>query len=253
MCDAIAPVFMTNGMTQNSYFPEHVLPSANLLDYDVLGRLYDPAQWTHAFGPSQLVNPVPFSQSDAAKIWRASGRPGEPCASCNLVTGYVNLVGGMLQAAGPGFSPLAVEAAYVGNRYSPRWVGRVQGRPDRLPHQFGPDDYNAISDYREVYWAGTARSEYRRQERRLRADERRQEIRVRRAGPRLQCPAEIGRARSRWRAPSTRATRAVRNSLRAPDLRRAAQADRRVHPADGGLGPDHLRATRPRLRRVRPP
>jgi hypothetical protein len=159
MCDAIAPVFLTSGMTQNSYFPEHVLPSANLLDYDVLGRLYDPAQWAHAFGPSQLQTPVPFSQSDAAKIWRASGRPGEPCASCNLVTGYVNFIGGMIQGAGPGFSPLAVEAAYVGQRYSRGGWVESKGDPTVYLIRFGPEDYHAISDYREVYWDGTARSE----------------------------------------------------------------------------------------------
>ena len=60
MCDAIAPVFLTNGLTRNNYFPEHILSGAYLTDYDVLGRLYDPAQWAHAFGPSQLANPVPF-------------------------------------------------------------------------------------------------------------------------------------------------------------------------------------------------
>jgi hypothetical protein len=76
MCDAIAPVFLTQGMTQNNYFPEHLLPGANLLDYDILGRLYDAPQWQHAFGPSQLVNPVPFPQSDAARIWRAAGNDG---------------------------------------------------------------------------------------------------------------------------------------------------------------------------------
>ena len=81
LCDAIAPVFLTNGLTRNNYFPEHILSGAYLTDYDVLGRLYDPAQWAHAFGPSQLANPVPFEQSDAAKTWRASGRSGSPCAA----------------------------------------------------------------------------------------------------------------------------------------------------------------------------
>ena len=74
MCDAIAPVFLTNGMTQNSYFPEHLLSGANLIDYDVLGRLYDPAQWAHAFGPSQLTKPGPVTSRPTPP--RSGGRRG---------------------------------------------------------------------------------------------------------------------------------------------------------------------------------
>lgn len=159
MCDAIAPVFMTNGMTRNNYFPEHLLPGANLLDYDVLGRLYDPAQWAHAFGPSQLVNPVPFDQSDATRIWRAAGNSGQPCASCNLITGYVNLVGGMIQAAGPNLNPLTVERGLVGANYRRGGWAETRGNPGVYLIKFGPGDYNAISDYREVYWDAAARSE----------------------------------------------------------------------------------------------
>src|SRR5205085_10054604 len=52
MCDPIAPVFLTTGMSKNSYFPEFLLPGLGLLDYDLLGQLYDPQQMQHAFGPS---------------------------------------------------------------------------------------------------------------------------------------------------------------------------------------------------------
>ena len=90
MCDAIAPVFLTNGMTQNSYFPEHLLPGANLLDYDVLGRLYDPPQWAHAFGPSQLTTPV--AATSRATPPRSGGPPGTracpaPAATSSPATG----------------------------------------------------------------------------------------------------------------------------------------------------------------------
>jgi hypothetical protein len=158
MCDAIAPVFLTKGMTQNSYFPENLLPAANLLDYDVLGRLYDTAQWAHAFGPSQLTSPVPFSQSDAVKIWHAAGNSGQPCASCNLITGYWTLIGVMLQEAGPSLNPLTVERGLVGARYSRGGWAETRGNPGIYLIKFGPNDYNAISDYREVYWDSTATS-----------------------------------------------------------------------------------------------
>jgi hypothetical protein len=158
MCDAIAPVFLTGGMTQNNYFPENLLPGANLLDYDVLGRLYDPAQWAHAFGPSQLTSPVPFEQSDATKIWRAAGNSGQPCASCNLITGYWTLIGSMLQEAGPSLTPLTVERGLVGTRSSRGGWAETKGNPGIYLIKFGPNDYNAISDFREVYWDASATS-----------------------------------------------------------------------------------------------
>jgi hypothetical protein len=158
MCDAIAPVFLTKGMTQNHYFPENLLPGANLLDYDVLGRLYDPAQWAHAFGPSQLTKPIPFSQSDAVKIWHAVGNSGEPNKSSNLITGYWETIGTMLQLAGPNLNPLTVERALVGNKLTRGGWEETKHNPSQFLVKFGPGDYNAISDFREVYWSSTAPS-----------------------------------------------------------------------------------------------
>ena len=159
MCDAIAPVFLTQTSTNNNYFPEWLLPSANLLDYDVLGRLYDPPQWAHAFGPSQLTNPVPFKESDAAKIWRAAGNSGDPCAACNLVTGYMINIGSMIQLAGPNLNPLTVERALVGANYKRGGWAETKGNPGIYLIKYGANDYNAISDYREVYWEATATSQ----------------------------------------------------------------------------------------------
>jgi hypothetical protein len=158
MCDPIAPVFLTNGMTQNNYYPENLLPGLGLLDYDVLGRLYDPAQWSHAFGPSQLAQPVPFEQSDASKIWRAAGNSGSPCNGCNLLTGYMTNLGSMIQMAGPNLNPLSVEQALVGNQYHRGGWNETGGKPDIYLIKYGQNDYNAISDFREVRWSATATS-----------------------------------------------------------------------------------------------
>ncbi len=159
LCDAIAPVFLTNGLTRNNYFPEHVLSGAYLMDYDILGRLYDPAQWAHAFGPSQLATPVPFDQSDASKIWRASGRAGKPCGSCNLITGYMTMIGSMIHNAGPNLNPLSIEQGLVGARSTTGGWDATGGNPFEYLLEFGPEDYTAISDFREVYWNPTKRSE----------------------------------------------------------------------------------------------
>jgi hypothetical protein len=134
-----------------------MLSGAYLTDYDILGRLYDPAQWAHAFGPSQLANQVEFSQSDAAKIWRASGRSGEPCASCNLVTGYMTMLGSMIHNAGPNLNPLTIEQGLLGKQTG-GWEA-TGGNPHVYLIKFGKNDYTAISDFREVYWDAGARSD----------------------------------------------------------------------------------------------
>ena len=158
MCDPIAPVFLTQGMTQNNYYPEHMLAGMGLLDYDVLGRLYDPAQWAHAFGPSQLAEPVPFDQSDATRIWRAAGNSGQPCAACNLLSGYMSLVASMINVAGPNLNPGTIEAALVGRNYKRGGWGETGGKADVYLIKFGQGDYNAISDFREAYWDAAATS-----------------------------------------------------------------------------------------------
>ena len=158
MCDPIAPAFSTKVMTGNNYYPEHLLAGMGLLDYDILGRLYDPAQWQHAFGPSQLASMPRFEQTDAARVWRAAGNSGNPCAACNLLSGYMSLVGGMINAAGPNLNPGTIEAAMVGTKYSRGGWAETGGKADVYLIRFGPNDYNAISDYREVRWDAAAPS-----------------------------------------------------------------------------------------------
>ena len=158
MCDPIAPVFLANGMTQNNYYPENWMAGLGLLDYDVLGRLYDPAQWSHAFGISQLAEPVPFDQSDATKVWRAAGNEGEPCRGCGLLTGYMLDLGAKIQMAGPNLNPATIEQAEVGNAYHRGGWAETGGQPSVYLIKFGAEDYNAISDFREVYWDAAASS-----------------------------------------------------------------------------------------------
>lgn len=158
MCDPIAPVFLTQGMTQNNYYPEHWMGGLNFIDYDLVGRLYDPPQWNHAFGISQLAEQVPMEQTDAGKMWRDSGNEGTPCQNCLLVTAYLTLTGWMIHNAGPNLNPGTVEQGLVGNRYTRGGWKESGGDPRIYLIKFGPGDYNAISDFREVFWEASAPS-----------------------------------------------------------------------------------------------
>ncbi|MDQ1374613.1 MAG: hypothetical protein QOJ09_1951, partial [Actinomycetota bacterium] len=151
MCDPIAPVFGTKGFTQAGYFPEILSPGLGLLDYDKLGRLYNPQQMQHAFGPSHLRDEVPFHDSDAAIVWRDSGNTGDPCKSCNLSWAYYALTAAMLQGTGPILNPLNLEKAVLTSKPNGGWEASNHD-PHVIMSKFGPGDYTALQDAREVYW-----------------------------------------------------------------------------------------------------
>jgi len=151
MCDPIAPVFGTKGYTQAGYFPEILSPGLGLLDYDKLGRLYNPQQMAHAFGPSHLRDEVPFHDSDASIVWRDVGNSGEPCKSCNLIWAYYNIVGVFIQGTGPVLNPLNMEKAVLSSKPQGGWEASNHD-PHVIMAKFGPGDYTGLQDAREVYW-----------------------------------------------------------------------------------------------------
>ena len=157
MCDPIAPVFLTKGMTDNQFYPEFLLPGLGLLDYDLLGQLYHPAQMQHAFGPSHLSNgnQVPLDDTDAALVWRHMGNSGHPCGNngCGLNWAFINMAGIAIQAAGPTYNPLNLERGILNLPPSNPWLPKRN--PNSSLYKFGPGDYNGTSDVREIYWSAT--------------------------------------------------------------------------------------------------
>ena len=157
LCDPIAPAFATRAYTKNDYYPEHLLAGIGLLDFDKLGRLYEPSQWTHAFGISHLQVQPRHADSDASRMWRSAGRSGNPCESCNLPWSYVALAASFIQGAGPDLNPLTVER---GAQSSPGVGGWKQtgGNPFVARVAFAKGDYTGIDDVKEVYWSETTAS-----------------------------------------------------------------------------------------------
>jgi hypothetical protein len=151
MCDPIAPVFLTTGLTNQNYYPEHILPGLGLLDYDLLGQLYDKQQWQHAFGPSQLPTFGSLDDTDQARVWRLQGNSGHPCGNngCGLLWAWQSGIALMLQQTGPNLNPLTFEQGVLGNLPPTGGSGRSQLM------QFGAGDYTGVSDEKEVYWDPT--------------------------------------------------------------------------------------------------
>jgi hypothetical protein len=158
--DPIAPAFGTAQATAQQYYPEYPLAGSGLIDYDILARLYDKQQWAHAFGVSDLVEMYPFPQSDAATVYRQGKGTNDisPLShSANLPWGYFRFIAYGIQQSGPRLTAAAFENAVLNGPSSGGW-NNVHN-PHLYYLKFGPGDYTAISDAREVYYDPNAISE----------------------------------------------------------------------------------------------
>jgi hypothetical protein len=157
-CDPIAPVFLTQNMSKQEYFPEHWMVGVGLIDYDVLGRLYDSSEWIHAFGASDLSTGQPFAQTDASRFWTDSGRTGTPDSTENAVLPFFSLMATAFHVAGPRPTPDLIHKGLVA--LDP--VGSWQLTHDQHQIKVGfkpPSEWTATEDMREVNWSATRVSE----------------------------------------------------------------------------------------------
>ncbi|MDT7539344.1 MAG: hypothetical protein QOI82_2929 [Actinomycetota bacterium] len=154
-CDPLAPTFASKAATSQDYHPENVLVGNGLIDYDILGRLYDPDQWKNAFGVSDLRDYKPFPQQAAAIAWRGGGGSGVPNPSTQLTWDYMNMLANGLQMAGPQLTPLTWERALLSGSAD---TGGDPKNVFEFWSHFGPGDYSGLSDAREVYWDANATS-----------------------------------------------------------------------------------------------
>src|SRR4051812_12575509 len=149
LCDPIAPVFLTNTMDGNRYHPEQLMTGSGLIDYDALAQLYNTKVWDHAFGLSELTDPLPFAQSDAVKAYNDAGKQGQPDKTENLNWAYFTFMASGFQQAGvkptvPGFKNGYFTAAPEGGDHFHALIA------------FGhPNDYTGIKDAREVWYCST--------------------------------------------------------------------------------------------------
>ncbi len=150
MSDPIAPAYGTKAQAAQAWHPEQVLAGGGLLDYDALAQTYDQSEWAHAFGPSDLMATMPIAEQDAARMWRAEGRSGNPDVNSNLLSMYLLTLTEGIVAAGPTLSPLSYESGLL---TAPGYDSWSQWHDPRLVYvRFGRGDYTAVSDIREVYY-----------------------------------------------------------------------------------------------------
>ena len=148
--DPIAPVFFSNTADQQGYHPEILLAGVGVIDYDVLGQLYNKNVWRNAFGVSELGTPEPFGNTDAVKAWQDVGAAGQPDGTQNSNWAYFSMMATSFQMAGPNVNPGTIRAGL----FSLPANGGDQFNPlIKFGEQVGP--YTGVHDARETYWCAT--------------------------------------------------------------------------------------------------
>ncbi len=149
--DPILPFFLSGSATQQDFWPEWFLSGTFLTDADVAGQFYDQDQWQFAYGQSYLAD---IKQGQASESYRAYKkiRPNdEPTLTRDLDYYSLLMLFLGLQLAGPNLNPQTFE----------RGMFAYPGASGPLGHwSWGPNDYTAIDDAREIYYDRRALSAF---------------------------------------------------------------------------------------------
>lgn len=150
VCDPVLPLFLTGQATQQGYFPEWVVAGSALTDVDVLGQIYDKAQWKNAFGLSFLSDIYHGMKAESYRTYKAM-RQDEPAFIADVLYYPILMLFLGIHMAGPNLNPTTFQQGLF---HYPPTVGET-GR-----WSFGPDDYTATDDAREIYFDPSAMSPF---------------------------------------------------------------------------------------------
>jgi hypothetical protein len=149
--DPVLPFFLSGSATQQDYWPEWFLTGTVLTDADAAGQFYDQDQWQFAYGQSFISD---IKQGMASESYRAykSIRPNdEPTATRDLEYYSMLMLFIGLQLAGPDLTPTTFEQGMF----------HYPGANGPLGHwSWGPNDFTAVDDAREIYWDRKAISSF---------------------------------------------------------------------------------------------
>jgi len=166
-CDPVAPVFLFRTCQEQKYFPEHVVVGTAGMDTDVVAQAYDGTlnpgghQWENAFGLGSQPKEKPLNSSAAADVEKYAGKDGKIAASYAAAPSdlaYYLSLAGMIQMAGPALTPASLEQGAF--RMGARGGTAEILDPFLNLRRYGPGDYTAHSDMREIYFSRNKTSQY---------------------------------------------------------------------------------------------
>lgn len=150
MCDPVLPLFLSTQATQQEYRPEWLVTGTALTDVDLLGQIYDPEQWRHAFGISFLSDVYQGSRAESYRTYKAV-RQDEPAFIHDVLYYPILMFFLGVHMAGPRLTPESFEQGLF--RY-PKTKGETG------TWSFGPGDRTATDDAREFYFDPNAVSPF---------------------------------------------------------------------------------------------
>jgi hypothetical protein len=150
-CDPLAPLFLTQALKANNYYPEHFLVGEGLMDSDKLAQLYDQSEWAHAFGVSDLYEQPTTANDDATKAWQDTGHSGASQPDQGLYIYPYFFLGNAFMEAGPSPTPGGIHQGLLAEATNGGWAKHH----DQHLMEWGLDHtspWTFAGDVREVYW-----------------------------------------------------------------------------------------------------
>jgi hypothetical protein len=153
LCDVIAPVFFTAQATKQGWFPEWIHNGFFVTDANAAGRLYDPTQWSHSFGPSSLAYPLMTAENAGYRVCMAGGADKTACVKAQANSyAFVALLATALEQLGPRVDDLSLARQLVS---LPPLVGEAPNRPTYSFGRQGPGPYTFVDDFMEIWYDAT--------------------------------------------------------------------------------------------------
>ncbi len=150
-CDPIIPVYMTQRADEQNYFPEWNVVGVALTDEDIVGQLFDQAEWAHAYGVTYQGPTLPFPASLGYAAYKQV-RSDEPAQFVNLIYAQMYMLALGVQLAGPDLTPANFERG-------------MRSYPTSQTSEFGTwgfpaNHFSPTLDGAEIYWDPNATSIY---------------------------------------------------------------------------------------------
>jgi hypothetical protein len=141
--DPILPFFLTGSATQQDFWPEWFVSGTVLTDADVAGQFYDQDQWQFASGQSYLADIKQGKASESYRAYKKIRPNDEPTLTRDLDYYPLLMLFIGLELAGPNLTPQTFQHGMFS----------YPGASGPLGHwSWGPNDYTAIDDAREIYY-----------------------------------------------------------------------------------------------------
>ena len=150
LCDVIAPVFFTAQATKQGWFPEWIHNGYFVTDANAAGRLYDPTQWSHSFGPSSLAFPLLTAEVTGFRVCTAGGADKDTCVKGQASSyAFVGLLADAMERLGPNLTDLTIAQQLVATE---PLGGEAPNRPTYSFGNAGPGPYTFIDDFMEIWY-----------------------------------------------------------------------------------------------------